>query len=71
VETEIWRATEEDIRRIFSQRDMRLSDDEFWGVIQRLPMYLDAALVECALSLAKQEIQRRKGGDGGPREGSP
>lgn len=68
---DIWRATEEAVRAIFAERDVRVGDDEFRAVVRQLPMYLDAALIECAVSLTNQEIERRKGGDGGPRGGSP
>ncbi len=64
---EIWHATDEAVRAIFAERDVRLSDEEFGAVLQSLPIYLDAALIECALALANQEIRRREGGDGGSR----
>ncbi len=70
MEKEIWRATEDAVRAIFAQRDVRISDDEFRAVLRSLPIYLDAALIECALSLANQERQRRRGGDGGPQKGT-
>lgn len=71
MEKEIWRASEEAVRAIFAGRDVRLSDEEFRAVLQNLPIYLDAALIECALALANQEIQRRQGRGRGPRGGSP
>ena len=70
MEQEIWRATEDAVRAIFTERNVRLSDEELRAVLQSLPIYLDAALIECALALANQERQRRRGGNGGHRGGS-
>jgi hypothetical protein len=64
VEREIWRATEEQARRILAEKGIELTEEETLVLIEHLPLYLDVALEECVLALARQQLRRREGGNG-------
>ena len=61
---EIWRATDEQTRGILVEKGIELTEEETLAVIEHLPLYLDIALEECVLALARQQLARRKRGDG-------
>jgi hypothetical protein len=71
VEKEIWRATDEQARRILAENGIELTEEEAMDLLDHLPLYLDIALEECVLALARQQLRRREGGNGerpdGPR----
>jgi len=67
---EIWRATDEEARRILAEEGIELTEDEARALIDHLPLYLDAALKECVLALARQQLKRRRRGDGERSSGS-
>jgi hypothetical protein len=58
---EIWRVGEPQVRDILRRRRLRLSDDEYESVVKDLPLYLEVALVECVVLLARQHKRRRRG----------
>ena len=60
---EIWRATDEQARGILKEKGVDLTEEEALVVIEHLPLYLDIALEECVLALARQQL-RRRGGNG-------
>jgi hypothetical protein len=64
VAREIWRATDEQARRILAEEGIELTKEETQAVLDHLPLYLDVALEECVLALARQQLKRRERGDG-------
>jgi hypothetical protein len=58
---EIWRAGEAQVKEILRRRRLRLRDDEYQSVIKDLPLYLEVALAECVVLLARQHMRRRRG----------
>lgn len=64
MEKEIWRVTDKDVRGILAEEGLELTEEEVQAVLERLPLYLDAALRQCVVDLARQEMGRREGGDG-------
>ena len=58
---EIWRVGEAQVREILRRRRLRLSDDEYESVVKDLPLYLEVALAECVVLLARQNMRRRRG----------
>jgi hypothetical protein len=63
---EIWRVGEPQVREILRRRRLRLSDDEYESVVKDLPFYLEVALAECVVLLARQHMRRRRGNGGRP-----
>jgi len=64
VEREIWRATDEQVRGILAEEGIELTEEEAQELLDHLPLYLDVALKECVLALARQQLKRRKREDG-------
>jgi hypothetical protein len=64
VAREIWRATDEQARRILAEKGVELTEEETLVVIEHLPLYLDVAFEECVLALARQQLRRRERGNG-------
>lgn len=60
-EREIWRASQGRVREVLRRRRLRLSDDEYASVLKDLPLYLEVALEECVVALARQHMRRRRG----------
>jgi hypothetical protein len=65
VEKEIWRATDEQVRRILAEKGIELTEEEFQALLADLPLYLNVALEECVLALAREQLEERKRGNGG------
>lgn len=65
MEKEIWRATDKDVRDILAEEALGLTEEEVQAVLERLALYLDVALRQCVVNLARQEMDQREGGDGG------
>ena len=65
VEKDIWRVTDERVGAILAEEGVEVSKEELKAVLERLPRYLDAALRECVLSLARDERERRRKRNGG------
>jgi len=63
VAKQIWRATDEQVRAILAEEGIELTEEELQALLDYLPLYLDAALKECVLALARQQLKRRKRGD--------
>jgi hypothetical protein len=61
---EIWRATDEQALRIVAEEGIELTEEETQELLEHLPLYLDVALKECVLALARQQLKRRERGDG-------
>jgi len=61
VAREIWRATDEQARGVLAEKGIELTEEETVVVIDQLPLYLDIALEECVLALARQQLRRRTG----------
>ena len=61
---EIWRATEEQARGILAEEGIELTEEEAQVLLDHLPLYLEVALKECVLALARQQVKRRERGDG-------
>ena len=61
---EIWRATDEQTRGILAEKGIELTEEETLVVIEHLPLYLDIALEECVLALARQQLRRGERGNG-------
>lgn len=57
---EIWRATDEQVRRILAQEGIELIEEEFRALLDQLPLYLDVALEECVQALGRQQLEERK-----------
>jgi len=70
MEKEIWRATDEQARRIIAENEIELTEEEAKDLLDHLPLYLDIALEECVLALARQQLRRREGGNGERPDGS-
>jgi hypothetical protein len=68
VAREIWRATDEQARGILAEKGIELTEEETLVLIEHLPLYLDIALEECVLALARQQLRRRGGNGGRPGE---
>ena len=68
---EIWRVGEPQVREILRRRRLRLSDDEYESVVNDLPLYLEVALAECVVLLARQHMRRRRGDGERPPDSSP
>jgi hypothetical protein len=68
---EIWRVGEPQVREILRRRRLRLSDDEYESVVNDLPLYLEVALAECVVLLARQHMRRRRGDGERPPASSP
>jgi hypothetical protein len=64
VEREIWRATDEQARRILTQKGIELTEEDIQALLDYLPLYLDIAFEECVLALARQQLRRREPGNG-------
>jgi predicted metal-dependent phosphoesterase TrpH len=64
VAKEIWRATDEQARGILVEKGIELTEEETLVLIDHLPLYLDIALEECVLALARQQLRRRERGNG-------
>ena len=64
MEREIWRATDEQVRGILAEEGIELTEEEAQELLDHLPLYLDVALKECVLALARQQFKRRKRGNG-------
>ena len=58
---EIWRVGEPQVKDILRRRRLRLSDSEYDSVVKDLPLYLEVALAECVVLLARQHMRRRRG----------
>jgi len=65
VEKEIWRATDKDVRHILAEEGLELTEEEVQAVLERLALYVDVALRQCVVELAREEMNRREGGGGG------
>jgi hypothetical protein len=61
---QIWRATDEQALRILAEEGIELTEEEAEELLEHLPLYLDVALEECVLALARQQLKRRERGDG-------
>ena len=61
---EIWRATEEQARGILAEEGIELTEEEAQVLLDHLPLYLEIALKECVLALARQQVKRRERGNG-------
>lgn len=61
---EIWRATYGQVRGILEEEGIELTEEEFQALLDYLPLYLDVALKECVHALVRQQLERRKRGDG-------
>jgi hypothetical protein len=70
VAKEIWRATDEQARGILVEKGIELTEEETLVLIEHLPLYLDIALEECVLALARQQLRRRERGNGGAPGGA-
>ena len=57
---EIWRATDEQVRRILAQEGIELIEEEFQALLDQLSLYLDVALEECVQALGRQQLEGRK-----------
>ena len=68
---EIWRVGEPQVREILRRRRLRLSDEEYESVVKDLPLYLEVALAECVVLLARQHMRRRRGDGERPPASSP
>jgi hypothetical protein len=69
VEKEIWCVTDRSAREVLVEKAVELTEEELQAVLDDLPLYLDAALEECVLALARQELEkRRRGNSGRPSE---
>jgi hypothetical protein len=60
-EREVWRASEGRVREVLRRRRLRLTGDEYASVLKDLPLYLEVALEECVVALARQHMRRRRG----------
>ena len=60
VKKEIWRATDEQVRRILAQEGIELIEEEFQALLDQLSLYLDVALEECVQALGRQQLEGRK-----------
>lgn len=69
-EREIWRVDEPQVREILRRRRLRLGDEEYESVVKDLPLYLEVALAECVVLLARQHMRRRRGDGGRPPDSS-
>jgi hypothetical protein len=58
---DIWRLGEPQVREILRRRRLRLSDEEYESLLKDLPLYLEVALAECVVLLARQHKRRRRG----------
>lgn len=67
---EIWRATEEQARRVLAEKGIELTEEETLVLLDHLTLYLDVALEECVLALARQQLKRRERGNGERRGGT-
>ena len=65
---EIWRVDELQVREILRRRRLRLSDEEYESLVKDLPLYLEVALAECVVLLARQQMRRRRGDGERPRD---
>jgi len=70
VAKEIWRATEEQARRVLAEKGIELTEEETLVLLDHLTLYLDVALEECVLALARQQLRRRERGNGERRGGT-
>jgi hypothetical protein len=70
VAKEIWRATEEQARRVLAEKGIELTEEETLVLLDHLTLYLDVALEECVLALARQQLRRREGGNGERPDGT-
>ncbi len=61
---EIWRATEEQARGTLAEEGIELTEEEAQVLLDHLPLYLEVALKECVLALARQQVKRRETGNG-------
>lgn len=61
---EIWRATDEQARRVLAEKGIELTKEETLALLDHLPLYLDIAFEECVLALARQQLRRRERGNG-------
>jgi hypothetical protein len=64
VAKQIWRAIDEQVREILAEEGFELTEKESQGLLDYLPLYLEVALKECVHALARQQLERRKRGDG-------
>ncbi len=64
MDRDIWRATDQQARAILAEEGIDLTEEETQVLLDHLPLYLDAALKECVLALARQQLKRRERGDG-------
>ena len=64
MDRDIWRATDQQARAILAEEGIDLTEEETPVLLDHLPFYLDAALKECVLALARQQLKRRGRGDG-------
>ncbi len=71
MEKEIWRVTDRNAREVLVEKAVELTEEEFEAVLDDLPLYLDAALQECVLALARHELERRRRGNSGRPSGPP
>ena len=60
---EIWRAREREVRDRLATQATGLTEEEVQAILDRLPPYLDAALLECLAELARQEMDERESSD--------
>lgn len=60
---EIWRAAEREVRNRLAAEAPGLTDEQVQAILDRLPLYLDAALRECLAELARQEMNGRQSSD--------
>jgi len=63
VTKEIWRAAEREVRDRLATQAPGLTEEEVQAILDRLPLYLDAALRQCLAELARQEMDRRQSSD--------
>jgi len=70
VAKQIWRATDEQVWAILAEEGIELTEEESQALLEYLPLYLDVALKECVHALARQQLARRKRGDGGRPTGA-
>ena len=69
MEEEIWQVTDKDVRDVLEADAPGLTEEEVQAILERLPLYLGAALRECLDELARQEMDRRQSSDTRHRSG--
>ena len=68
MDRDIWRATDQQARAILAEEGIDLTEEETPVLLDHLPFYLDAALKECVLALARQQLKSAPVGPAARRE---